>query len=586
MGADANYRRVAHVISHEYSHNWSGNRVTVKNWFELALKEAFTEMRSVFCMEWMFGEAMVRPGEILALRNHQFPEDASPKAHPISVDSYYQAGELYDGTTYTKGAEVFRMLRTIINAADGEDGFKKAQNAYFEKYDGQAVTVRDLLPVLQENSSVSLVQFERWFTQPGTPEVTVNAQYDADSQKSSVTLRQSCPHPKTQVEQEPFDIPFSVELLSKDGKVLVATHLVHLKDREMTLTFDGVAEEPIPVFQHGMTAPIKLRFEQTDDVLMTIVAHEADPIAQWDAGQTFILRVLRNLFESGEGVPASVVNTFKTTLMSESQSPLSKAHLLKLPGARAIVADHKTFDFVKAERVRKLLKDTLGRELEDVFVSLRSTHAEPASYDPLSDEFGNEMAVRKLRNNALDFLVATGKQQYLDEALAQFQNADNYNNTYAALDILADLTDDASKAAMSQFHQTWKGDVTMMPKWLQLMTFAPHATPETLKQVMKAEGYQADNANHMRAVYRCFASNLDRYHDVEGKGYKTLTDAIIELQLINPYVAANQIAKTAFTDYGRLSEKQNELMKVQLVRLTANGLDERIVSLATSILGK
>ncbi|HEX2583219.1 MAG TPA: DUF3458 domain-containing protein, partial [Chlamydiales bacterium] len=345
-GTDANFRRIATIIAHEYFHNWSGNRVTIRNWFELALKEAFTDFRAALFGEWLFGSAFIRPKDVTALRELQFPEETSGKGHPLIVQSYIAPSSIYDHTTYIKGREVFRTLQIYMDMMV-PDGFRKAQNLYFSKYDGQAVTFRELLSaaneVLLQNTGKNLSPFERWFDQQGIPQIKAEIQYR--SKKLLLTVTQDCPHPETGNAQEPFLIPFSYEFLKKDGTVAHPQKNFILSEK--THSFELPAEQPlIPIFMHGYSAPVILHYDYTQEELACLMNHAKDPFSQWEAGQNYSLLAIQAIDRRG------LLAAYTAALQSQQLSPLAKAQLLKIPSLRAISQKFHNYDFSQLQAMK------------------------------------------------------------------------------------------------------------------------------------------------------------------------------------------------------------------------------------------
>ncbi len=562
-GTDDNFRRVAHVIFHEYAHNWSGNRVTVENWFELPLKESFTEFRSMLFMEHYFTSEFARIEQIQTLRERQFPDDISPLAHPVQMESYVSPDDNYDATTYIKGSEVFRMLHTIL----GED-FRKGQNAYFEKYDGQAVTFKELLSTLTEVCNVDLTVFERWFRQVGTPLVTFDLEYDEENQKVVIHVKQTCPHPKTGEEQLPHHIPIFLELIGKDGTNLAEKHKVDLTEREAVYTFENIAQTPIPLFLHGFSAPVKWDYDYSDEDLRAIILYTDDAFCRYEAGHIFAKRQLVKLLNSDERtVSKDVISFYKAILESEALTPLAKAQLLELPTLRTIAADYGIYDYPLIARVREQFKKELAKNLESEFLALLQKHPNPESYNPYSNTFVHEMKVRKLRAKGFDYLVSADEEKYLPLVVQQYWDADNFDVRKSAVAILANCKGSQKEEVLSDFHNTWKGDRAVLNHWMTALTSSKLCTVETLDKVRHSQGYDPKNPNHIRSVLRTFANNAACFHDQDGKGYRYLTDKVIEVGAFNPHVANSYIAQEAFLDYKQLPEPYQHNMRAQLERL-------------------
>jgi len=568
-GKDSDFRWVAGVVMHEYAHNWSGNRVTVRNWFELALKEAFTDFRAILFLDWLFTEEYTRPDQVEDLVEGQFSEDAGPAAHSIQVDSYVESNDLYDGTTYTKGREVFRMLKTILDENPGGD-FRKAQNAYFSKYDGQAVTFRELLSTVSEECDIDLSIYERWFHQAGTPKVSIRMDYDSEAHVAKLSVKQSCPSPKDGAEQDPFHIPFSIELLGADGSVLSPTAMHHFKEHETVYTIEGVSERPTPVFMHGFSAPVKMEYDYSDADLMIMMIHEKDAYSRKHASEIYAQRVLHRLYgsiqrgESDIRVPDDVLLAYEQVLTSDELSPLAKTQALQLPSVRSIASEFDEYDFVTAEKARDILKKAIADKNEAVFrQSIRECSELPMDSLDL-DRISENMKLRDWRNACYSYLFATGKNSYHSAVLCRVDTANTFNDKMHSIRLVAVLDDPRSGEVLRRIHEEWKDDKAMFNEWITCQTGGNNATVETLERVQRSEGYDAKNPNHIRSVFRTFVNNLARYHDPEGRGYAYVTNGILEVAKTNAHLATNYIAKEAYQDFKKLPERQRGLMAEQL----------------------
>ncbi|NGX34744.1 MAG: Aminopeptidase N [Candidatus Anoxychlamydiales bacterium] len=587
-GPDDYFRLVAHIVMHEYAHNWSGNRVTVKNWFELPLKEAFTDFRAMLFDEHFFSSEIARVEQIQQLRESQFPEDASALAHPIQVESYVSSDDLYDQTTYVKGREVFRMLHTILG-----DKFREAQNEYFSKYDGQAVSFNELLTTLNEVSGVDLSVFKRWFHQPGTPTLTLSMNYNSNNNTVEILVKQSCLHPKTNEEQKPFHIPLFLELISSDGKTIIPKMKVDFKDREMVLRFDNVKEKPIPLFLHGLSAPVKWTYNFTNQELKNIILHTDDAFWRFEAGHIFakkqLIKLVSAIMKNPEKeTPLSpyVVNFYRQVLNSDTLSPMAKAQIFNLPSLRALAEDLKIYDYQLIAKARDNFKKQLAQQLENDLVDLLEKTPNPKTYNPYSKNFVHEMKVRKLRNTILSYLVSFNEKKYVSLATDQYLESDNFNNKGAIVNILANTCDPRREKVLHDFYERWANDKVVINHWMIAMVSSKNCTIEMLEDIQNNDGFDPKNPNHLRSIFRVFANNLAIYHDSKGKGYKYLTDNILRIANFNSLLA-NQFVRTAFIDYKKLPDTQKSLMQKQLIRLRdAPGLASCIRERANNFLNE
>ena len=587
-GPDNYFRLVAYIVMHEYAHNWSGNRVTVKNWFELPLKEAFTDFRAMLFDEHFFSSEIARVGQIQRLRESQFPEDASALAHPIQIESYVSSDDLYDQTTYVKGREVFRMLHTILG-----DKFRVAQNAYFSKYDGQAVSFKELLTTLSDVSGVDLSVFERWFHQIGTPTITLTMNYNSNNNTAEILVKQSCTNPKTNEEQKPFHIPLFLELIGSDGKIISPKMKVDFKDREMVFRFDNVNEKPIPLFLHGLSAPVKWKYDFTNEELETIVLHTDDAFWRFEAGTIFAKKQLIKLAtiimknpEKEIFLSPNVHNFYRHVLNSDTLSPMAKAQILDLPSLRTLAEELKIYDYQLIAKVCDKFKKQLAKELENDLVDLLEKTPNPKTYNPYSKNFVHEMKVRKLRNTILSYLVSFDEEKYVSLAIDQYLESDNFNNKGAIVNILANTSDPRKEKVLNDFYEKWKNDKVVINHWMIAMASSKNCTIKLLDDIQNKDGFDPKNPNHLRSIFRVFANNLAIYHDSKGKGYKYLTDNIIRIANFNP-VLANQFVQAAFVDFKKLLDTQKSLMQKQLIRLReAPGVAASIRERANNFLGE
>ncbi len=553
-GSDAAFRRIATVVAHEYFHNWSGNRVTVRNWFEIALKEAFTDFRAALFGEWLFGAEFIRPKDVTILREYQFPEETSGKGHPLLVESYVTPMSIYDHTTYIKGREVFRALQTYMDMMIS-DGFRKAQNLYFSTYDGQAVTFRELLAaaneVLSEQSGQDLSQFERWFDQPGTPQVR------AEVKAGMLTVTQSCPHPETGEPQKPFVIPFSYEFLRKDGTVAypktnaILTETVHrfVKPEEEGL---------IPVFMHGYSAPVQFHYDYSPEELACLLIHAKDPFCQWEAGKNYSLHAILN---------EASFKPYLEALQNPNLSVLGKAALLQVPSVRSLFQTCGEANFSRLQTLRSAFLKQLAEKCKPALEGLLLAYPEPLVYAPTPEQ----MQIRELRHSCLH-LLANIDPAYARAAAEQALSADNFDSSSAAFAILAGTDAPEKESAVQELYLRWKDDKILFNTWLRAQAASSSCTVADLNRLKEAEGFDPLNPNHIRSLYCVFLLNLGQYHDPQGEGYSFIADRILEIAPQNPTLAHGSLATLAFLDYEFLPEEQQKLMRREMERLLASPL--------------
>lgn len=599
-GTDADFRHVAETVAHEYFHNWSGNRVTVRNWFELALKEAFTDFRASLFSEWLFGEEFIRPKDVIFLRERQFPEEASEDGHPIMVESYVNARSIYDYTTYIKGREVFRTLSNYTNLIL-PGGFRKVQNLYFSRHDGKAVTFKELLKaandVLKTTTHKDLAHFERWFNQPGTPVVHVSMDYNPDKNIVHLTVKQSCPHPKTGEEQKPLPIPFSYELLKNDGSVIhpKVSQIIHDEEEVMAVHSDS---KPIPIFMHGFSAPVILKYDYTLEELACIVKHTNDPYNRWEASQNYSLLAMKEAMkritsnskksqvdeemEKCEYDFSDLQQLYVDVLESPKLSPLAKAQLLQLPSIRSMAQNFELdYDFTLLNKVRTQFIEALALKCSKQLHQILIDYPRTDEYKPDT----KQMQIRELLNLSLS-LLAKVNSNFHTIAYAQFKDADNFNDHMEAFKILINVDNKFKKNVIKDFYDQWKDDKAVFNHWLSSQASSSVCTVKDLVALESVAGYDPKNPNHIRSIVRSFILNPSRYHDPKGEGYDYVVDKIIEVGKFNHAVAHGYLAQEAFVDFDKLPEDQRAMMATTLVRLQEVSIPLEIRDLANRMLEK
>ncbi len=580
-GTDKSHRDVAHVVGHEYFHNWSGNRVTVRNWFEIALKEAFTDLRAMLFSEWLFGAEFVRPKAVRVLRENQFPEEYSAAGHPIMVESYVDAHSIYDQTTYTKGREVFRTLKNYIDFLI-PDGFREVQNLYFQRYDGQAVTFRELLSAANEvlkRIGKDLSLFERWFYQPGTPLIEAQMNYDAKNEMVELVFAQSCLHPRTGQKQEPFQIPFSFELLGKDGKMIYPIFASILED-ETTVFKIPAPEKPTPIFMHGYSAPIILHYDYSLEDLACIVKYTEDAFCRWEAAQNYSIMAVKEMkmridsdssLESralkGELVFADLHQLYVQALKSRQLSPLAKAQILEIPSIRSLSQAFDYYDFERLNQLRSLFIQQLALACKPSLEQLLNEYPTPMIYEPYSEQ----MQIRELRYASL-MLLSLVDQSYREKVFAQYKTAANFDDCVSAFNICLSMENSYKEFVIADFYHKWRDDKAVFNFWLSTQAFSADCTVDDLRRLESVKGYDGKNPNHVRSLLRMFISNLHCYHHTSGAGYSYIVDKILEIAKFNPLLAHNYIAIPAFLDFEKLSPHQQALMAQEMKRLLSDGV--------------
>jgi aminopeptidase N len=574
---DGDYQGIESVIAHEYFHNWTGDRVTCRDWFQLSLKEGLTVYRDQEFSADQGSRVVKRIGDVRALRAAQFREDAGPLAHPVQPDHYIAIDNFYTATIYNKGAEVIRMMATII----GRENFRRGMDLYFERHDNQAVTIDDFAQAMQDASGVDLTRFKRWYHQAGTPEVTVNDKYDAAERRYTVTLSQRTPPTPGQPDKQPLVIPIAMGLLDTEGKEIAARMLL-LTETEQSFTFDEVSGPPVPSLLRGFSAPVKLAGVKLEQ-LRFLAAHDTDPFVRWESGQQYATHLMLEMaaaWRRGEkpGLEQGVIDALAATLRGADTDPAFAAEALVLPGEAFLADQMEIADVDAIHAVRDTARVAIGRALR---AELR------AAYDRLTDasEYridGNAIGRRSLRNACLGYLAANGEAEGVALAKAQFDAAQNMTDVLAALAVLSAIDCPERQYALDAFHKRWRKDDLVLDKWFAIQAMSPLPdTPRAVRALASHADYDLKNPNRVRALVSSFASgNQVRFHDSSGSGYGFLAETIIQLDPMNSQVAARLVPPLG--QWRRMAPARRALMKQELQRiLDATGLSKGTYEMAT-----
>ncbi len=574
---DADYLGIESVIAHEYFHNWTGDRVTCRDWFQLSLKEGLTVFRDQEFTSDLHSRAVKRIADVRRLRATQFLEDAGPLAHPVRPESYVEINNFYTTTVYEKGAEVIRMLHTLI----GETAFQEGMRRYFERHDGQAVTCEDFVAAMADASGRDLGQFRRWYSQAGTPRLEVEGAYDASAQSYALTVRQSIPPTPGQAAKQPMVIPLALGLLDRSGRELPlqlagegapagTSRVLELKEAEQRFVFQGVPEAPVASLLRGFSAPVALDSDADDARLRFLMAHDPDPFVRWESGQTYALELMLGLVarrRQGQALALDdgLAQAFRATLRDDRLDHAFRAQALSLPSETYLGEQMAEIDVDGVHAVREFLRQALGRALEGDWLETYRALQSDAPYRFEAAEVGR----RALRNLALGYLMAAGDEQGRRLCLGQFRDADNMTDTVAALDLLAE-SDLAERAqALADFYARWRDDALVVDKWfaLQAMAQRPDAV-EVVTGLLGHEAFTIRNPNRVRALIGAFAAgNPTGFHRADGSGYALIADHVLELDPRNPQVAS-RLAK-AFDRWRRYDAQRQAKMRTQLERILA-----------------
>ncbi|MBA4502077.1 aminopeptidase N [Marinobacterium marinum] len=561
---DLGFQRVEGVVAHEYFHNWSGNRVTCRDWFQLSLKEGFTVFRDAEFSADMNSRTVKRIEDATLLRTAQFAEDGGPMAHPVRPESYMEISNFYTLTVYEKGAEVVRMLHTLL----GSELFRKGSDLYFERHDGQAVTTDDFVAAMEAVSGRDLSQFKRWYSQAGTPLLTVSDQYDEHTGEYCLNVRQSCPPSPGQEHKQPYHMPLAMGLLAEDGAELYAGCL-ELTGEEQQFRFTDIASRPVPSLLRGFSAPVKLDYQYSDAQLLMLLRHDTDGFNRWDAGQRFCIRLLQEQmrrYRAGEPMqcPDVLISAWRELLTDASLEPAMVAQCLELPSEAQLSELAEQIDVTAIHAAREFMRAALATALEQEWLQAYQRCDTGAAYAADAASMGR----RSLKNLALSYLMLTGCEPWLELARQQYEQSDNMTDQLAALSLVAHSGFRETGAELLQaFYQQWQHEALVMNQWLSVQASDP--TPGALARVQALSThpvFDARNPNKLRALIAGFcARNLFHFHAEDGSGYEWLADWILQLDRRNPQIAARLL--TPLTRWKRYDTERAALMQAQLQRM-------------------
>ncbi|MGR3745221.1 MAG: aminopeptidase N [Pseudooceanicola nanhaiensis] len=555
---DANFERIEAIIAHEYFHNWTGNRITCRDWFQLCLKEGLTVFRDAQFTADMRSEPVKRITDVIDLRGRQFREDNGPLAHPVRPESFVEINNFYTATVYEKGAEVIGMLKRLV----GDEAYAKALDLYFERHDGDAATIEDWLKVFEDTTGRDLSQFKRWYSQAGTPRVSVDETWEDGTY--TLTVRQSTPPTPGQPVKDPRVIPIAVGLLGPNGDEVQETTLLELTEAEQSFTFEGLAAKPVPSILRGFSAPVILDRETDNAERAFLLAHDTDPFCKWEAGRALARDVLLRMLNEGAAPDKAFLGALSSTLADESLDPAFVALVLALPSeddlAQAQVDAGLVPDPQAIHAVRERMRDAMAEALEDQLRAAYAAHQVPGPYRPDADA----AASRALANTALMLL---SRRDGGALAQTQYDTADNMTQQLAALSAL--LTAGAGEEALKAFEAQWKDDRLVMDKWfsLQVAHAEPGDTAATVERLTRHPAFTMKNPNRFRAVFGAFAMNQAGFHHDSGDGYRLMADWLIELDALNPQTTARMCS--AFQTWRRYDADRQALIREALERIMA-----------------
>ncbi|ELB2055784.1 aminopeptidase N [Vibrio parahaemolyticus] len=567
---DRDYLGIEAVIGHEYFHNWTGNRVTCRDWFQLSLKEGLTVFRDQEFSSDLGSRAVNRIDNVRIIRGPQFAEDASPMSHPIRPDKVIEMNNFYTLTVYEKGSEVIRMYHTLL----GEEGFQKGMKLYFERHDGTAATCEDFVSAMEDATGVDLKQFRLWYSQSGTPTLRVNSEYNAEAKTYALTVEQFTEATQDQAEKQALHIPFDIELYDSKGQVIpliINGESVHnvldIKQDKQTFVFENVAEQPVPSLLREFSAPVKLEYDYSDAELIFLMKHATNDFARWDASQMLLAKYIRqnvNNVQTGSEVQLSedLIDAFRGVLLDENLEPAFIAQVFSLPSINEITGWYKQIDVDAVDAVLNSITVSLSAALEDELSATYHT-LKQAEYTIDHAAIGK----RALRNQCLQFLAHTDKGNTLVKA--QYEAANNMTDTIAAMSAANSAQLECREELMADYSDKWKHDGLVMDKWFALQGTNPAEDAlEKVKATMNHEAFSLKNPNRTRSLIGSFlAANPVRFHDKSGSGYQFAGEILRQLNDSNPQVASRMI--DPLLKFRKYDEARQAMIRAELEKLKA-----------------
>ncbi|MGI8724511.1 MAG: aminopeptidase N [Methyloceanibacter sp.] len=591
--SDADYASIDGVIAHEYFHNWTGDRVTCRDWFQLCLKEGLTVFRDQEYTSDTRTGPVNRIASVRMLKTHQFPEDAGPLAHPVRPASFIEINNFYTATVYEKGAELCRMLQTLL----GREGFRKALDLYFERHDGEAVTVEDFVEAMADVSGRDLSQFMRWYTQSGTPELACSLDYDPHTKTAHLRVSQVVAPTPDQNKKEPMHIPLKLGLLGANGDDLplvledgtaLEDGLLEVTEREHVFTFRDIPSPPTPSLLRDFSAPVRLTTSLDADQIEFLMMHDSDPFNRWQAAQTYATNLLTAAAQP-DGDAASgkeavrLAKALGTTASEEALHPAYRAEFLKLPSESDIARElARDVDPDAVWQAGETLRATVGRTARPTLTDLYTSLAPSGPFSPDPEEAGR----RALRNAALDLLVATGDASEIERAFTHYREASNMTDAITALSILSHLDAPHRDEALQHFYTRWENEPLVLDKWFAVQARAArNDSVETVQALLSHPKFSLKNPNRVRAVIASFAqANPTGFNRADGGGYDFLASAALEIDRFNPHLAARLLG--AFESWRILEPKRQASAQATLQRLATQELSTDSYEIVNKTLGR
>jgi len=562
---DTDFINIEAVIGHEYFHNWSGNRVTCRDWFQLTLKEGLTVFRDQQFTSDMNSASVKRIDDVNVLRTRQFAEDAGPMSHPIQPASYVEINNFYTVTVYNKGAEIIRMIHTLL----GKENFRKGMDLYFDRHDGEAVTTEDFVKAMEDASKVDLTQFRRWYHQAGTPQLNIESSYNAGEKRLSLQVKQLSENKSN----KPFHIPLSLSLIAKDGKeISSAAKIIDITQSQQKIDFENIEAETAVSVLRNYSAPVKLNFELSNQQLAFLVANDSDEYNRWNSAQQLGLNIMLALIDDFKQkktlmLDGFFINTFKKVLLDKTLDNALAGRILSLPSEDYLGQNMPLIDVDAIYHVREFCKQTLAFELMDDFVTVYKA-CENNEYLLTPEAIGQ----RSLKNICLSYMMCsqteTAKKVATELAQRQYQNASNMTDQISALRCLAHYTQDEGQQVLEEFYQQWNEDALVIDKWFIVQATATGTNAfQSIQALLEHKDFDLNVPNRVRSLVGAFSqANAVEFHNLSGQGYQFLADIVISLNKTNPQIAARLLLP--LIQWKKYDANRQLMMKVQLQRVS------------------
>jgi aminopeptidase N len=580
---DVDYENIEAIIAHEYFHNWTGDRITCRDWFQLCLKEGLTVFRDQEFSSDERSRPVERIGDVRRLKSFQFAEDAGPLAHPVRPETYREINNFYTVTVYEKGAEVVRMLKTLL----GERGFRKGIDLYFKRHDGDAATIEDFLKCFADANKRDLTQFSRWYSQAGTPELAVRGSYDARAKIYTLDIEQMIPPTPGQSAKQPMVIPLNLGLLDGNGRDIalkdakgktVRDNLIVLDKDAQKFIFTGVKEKPAVSLNRGFSAPVKISTNFGADNLLFLAKYDSDPFNRYDAVEQLAMQQLVASADGANEQPTALIEALSNALDNPKLDSAFLAQLFSLPDDPDIAQQiGKNIDPDAILAARRKTKRDIGIALKDKLAARYQALTSHRAYSPDAESAGR----RSLRNACLDLLAASGDSVDFRRAFKQFEEADNMTDRMAALGALSQHAIPEREKALDAFENRYRNDPLVLDKWFAVQARIPEAgTLDRVQRLMKHPAFSITNPNRIRSLIGVFAANSSQFNRPDGKGYAFVADTVLDLDSKNPQVAARLLS--AFKSWRMLEQSRRALAEKELNRIAkTSGLSPDVADIAS-----